>query len=221
MSPNDGINFVKSVRLRSLIKRLGVQALPDDEWGDVVERPMRIWLSSKTHPQIIYSTNIEPLFKVRSDSLTAGKFVFVERKHLLCEPYLARFLKHISVAQKSIFFLGDLSPYSLIAYLIFHECMLSNNIYVKYMGLGGKWVCKMKESSKRNGDNLFEGIQIHMSQFEVLCFKELMRLDIDWDKLIGSESVALLSASMKIEMEGAALYETRSPSVFHSILSEL
>lgn len=107
-------------------------------------------------------------------------------------------------------FVGDLDPSDLTTYAalrvggIKRESSAEQNMKVEYLGIGDAWLelCQRSLREKRSRSSRIPQV-IKMTKHEVENLRWLETLDLDWQQIVGPQSMDLLRDGWKLELEGA------------------
>ena len=193
-----------SVRqLNLLFSKLGRIDLPKDEWPEPNNRPLIYYVGAHPHTSLIFCTKFAGLLGI-NQKIFEGASIF-DRHGLLEERYMPCIAQEAVRLKRSVKFLGDLDPLDLTSFLVLKTGMDPYKIKVNYCGIDDEWirVCTEVLAKKRRGKPRAIPT-ISMTPFEVEHLRQLERLPIDWENIIGPLSLELLRKGRKLELEGAS-----------------
>jgi hypothetical protein len=101
----------------------------------------------------------------------------------------------------NVAFVGDLDPWDLFIYLSLGVSLFPFGVDVDYVGINSNWL----QLCRRNGNAHVkqDAHLIDLDPFERAVFRQLQKLPVNWNKIIGRAAVNLLNDGQKLELEGA------------------
>jgi hypothetical protein len=169
----------------------------DEPWDACADRPLLFRLAEGRCRGILYTTKASAIPALEAAWPRLRSYDIVGRYGLMTEEQLDLVALWAGRRRMPVRFVGDLDPYDLMVFGSFFAGARRRGMAPSFHGPDASWLRSVERG--RTGVSPF----IKMKRFERELLTTLKTLDFDWGRHIDAESMRLLDAGLKLELEGA------------------
>ena len=153
--------------------------------------------------------------------------MIIQRYGLLSTAYVRLIRREVAAAGCPLHFVGDLDPLDLTVLLslrvggIGGETSDEPSLDVTYLGVSDSWMALCGRHRVATFRDRPKSVMIPLTPFEQAQLRWLESRDVEWDAVVGAESMAILRSGWKFELEGASnphLHDGEFPRVLRAYL---
>jgi hypothetical protein len=169
------------------------------------ELPLHIVPAARGCTKIIYTTKIDWLARL-TDGLTnvPAEVAILWRYGPLSPQYQAVVRAVAQSLDAPIYFVGDLDPLDLVTYATLAAPGESPLMAIGYLGISDGWLERCERDLALRPGMAMQAVCIPMEPEEQNALARLKQLPPPWADPLGPRATSLLSAGLKLELEGAS-----------------